>query len=473
MRDLWLKEEIVAHIQGHYFGTLPSSVSSVSINSRQIEQGAIFFALKGLRFDGHAFLQQAVCAGATLLVVEKKQQSTAAHLGVAFIAVDDVLAALRQLALAARRRSHAKIIALTGSVGKTTTKEMLRLCFSAFGKVHASVASFNNHLGVPLSLARLPRDADFAIFEVGMNHAGEIAPLVKLIRPFLSLITCIAPVHLENFASLQEIAQEKAEIFQSVLVGGYVLLNYDDSFFDFLQGSALSRSLGVYSFGWKEGATYRLVVEDNAQSKNLTLVKGGQRWSLDLQLFGHHNLSNALAALACVDILQQDIGRAIKELIKFKSPKGRGQSYLLHLGQTEQQTAYLIDETYNANPISMAAALRNFAQIEHKKGPRLAVLGDMLELGAESEKYHLELLPLIAEAHLEKLILIGKNMKKLEKQAAHFTAVEWYAEYEEALAPLLRDLTAGAIVLLKSSNSIKTHWLVEQLLAKYQFSEIG
>ncbi|MBC7312624.1 MAG: UDP-N-acetylmuramoylalanyl-D-glutamyl-2, 6-diaminopimelate--D-alanyl-D-alanine ligase, partial [Rhizobium sp.] len=235
MTFLWTAQEMIEAMAGRPFGSLPAGITGISIDSRTIAPGEAFFAIKGDRVDGHDFASLAIANGASLLVVAESKLPALGRLTVPMIVVDDVLGGLQKLALAARDRSSATIIAVTGSVGKTTTKEMLRLALEPSGKVHAAVASFNNHWGVPLTLGRMPVDTRYGVFEIGMNHPGEIGPLSRMVRPDVAIITTIAPAHLGNFSGIEEIAAAKAEIFEGVVPGGDVILNRDNSQFEFLE----------------------------------------------------------------------------------------------------------------------------------------------------------------------------------------------------------------------------------------------
>src|SRR5690606_18337683 len=256
---LWKSDDMVEAMGGRPFGNLPPGITGISIDSRSLKPGEAFFAIKGEQFDGHDFVTAAMAAGAGLIVVAEHRLPAFGNSKVPMIVVEDVLEALTKLGIASRARSKAQIIAVTGSVGKTTTKEALRHVLSEVGKVHASVASFNNHWGVPLTLARMPEDADYGVFEIGMNHHDEIRPLVKMVQPHVAAITLIAPAHLGHFANLEEIAVAKAEIFEGVLPGGYALLNRDAKRFKQLE--ALATAAGVQhiaTFGENARSTYKL-----------------------------------------------------------------------------------------------------------------------------------------------------------------------------------------------------------------------
>src|SRR5690606_23531812 len=256
---LWKSDDMVEAMGGRPFGNLPAGITGISIDSRSLKPGEAFFAIKGEQFDGHDFVTAAMAAGAGLIVVAEHRLPAFGNSKVPMIVVEDVIEALIKLGIASRARSKAQIIAVTGSVGKTTTKEALRHVLSEVGKVHASAASFNNHWGVPLTLARMPADTDYGVFEIGMNHHDEIRPLVKMVRPHIALITLIAPAHLGHFANLEEIATAKSEVFEGIVPGGYALLNRDDK--RYRQLEELAQKAGVehiYSFGANAQADYRL-----------------------------------------------------------------------------------------------------------------------------------------------------------------------------------------------------------------------
>jgi len=262
MSYLWTLQDFLAATDGRPVGDMPEGITGISIDSRTLKPGEAFFAIKGDNFDGHDFIGKAASAGAAIAVVSEDRLVALGRWNMPLIVVRDVLEAMVQLGRASRARSKAQIVAITGSVGKTTTKDMMRTVLSASGKVHASVASFNNHWGVPLTLARMPVDTRFGIFEIGMNHPGEITPLVAMVKPHVAMITNVAPAHLGAFDSIEDIARAKAEIFNGIVPGGYVLLNRDNDHFELLE--KLAQRTGVehiQSFGATEGAEYRLIIQ--------------------------------------------------------------------------------------------------------------------------------------------------------------------------------------------------------------------
>ncbi|MGO7419776.1 UDP-N-acetylmuramoyl-tripeptide--D-alanyl-D-alanine ligase, partial [Rhizobium ruizarguesonis] len=425
------------------------------------------FAIKGDRVDGHDYASMAMANGASLLVVSEARLPAMGRLTVPMIVVEDVLAALGRLGLASRERSKAQIIAVTGSVGKTTTKEMLRHVLSPSGKVHASVASFNNHWGVPLTLARMAEDTDYGVFEVGMNHPGEIRPLVAMIRPDVAIITTIAPAHLGNFKNIKEIAAAKAEIFEGLEPGGHVVLNRDNDQFNFLDRTA--QSLGIehiHSFGQHAKAEFRLA-EFNGSDENSTLwlTIGGETLEVALGAPGRHIAENALAALGVVRIVGADMQKAIEALATLKPKKGRGKRNRLSIGGG---SFTLIDESYNANPASMRAAIALLAASEPTgRGRRIAVLCDMLEMGDYAQKVHTDLaVPLLA-AGIEHVWLAGAEMAALKESLPESVHVEYRENTSELTDYVLNSVAPGDVLMVKSSLGIGFGKIVAALLDKF------
>ncbi|TBB23600.1 UDP-N-acetylmuramoylalanyl-D-glutamyl-2,6-diaminopimelate--D-alanyl-D-alanine ligase [Rhizobium ruizarguesonis] len=467
MSWLWTTEDMIAAMAGRPFGTLPEGITGISIDSRSIAPGEAFFAIKGDRVDGHDYASMAMANGASLLVVSEARLPAMGRLTVPMIVVEDVLAALGRLGLASRERSKAQIIAVTGSVGKTTTKEMLRHVLSPSGKVHASVASFNNHWGVPLMLARMAEDTDYGVFEVGMNHPGEIRPLVAMIRPDVAIITTIAPAHLGNFKNIKEIAAAKAEIFERLEPGGHVVLNRDNDQFNFLDRTA--QSLGIehiHSFGQHAKAEFRLA-EFNGSDENSTLwlTIGGETLEVALGAPGRHIAENALAALGVVRIVGADMQKAIEALATLKPEKGRGKRHRLSIGVG---SFTLIDESYNANPASMRAAIALLAASEPTgRGRRIAVLGDMLEMGEYAQKVHTDLaVPLLA-AGIEHVWLAGAEIAALKESLPESVHVEYRENTGELTDYVLNSVAPGDVLMVKSSLGIGFGKIVAALLDKF------
>ena len=472
MTALWDTQALVAATGGRPLGKLPDTIGGISIDTRTLEPGDAFFAIKGDRFDGHNFATAAMAAGAGLMVVAEEKLPSLGRLSMPMIVVADVLKALEKVGAAARKRSKAKIIAVTGSAGKTTTKEMLRVALGAAGKVHAADKSFNNHWGVPLTLARLPADSDFAVFEIGMNHPGEIRPLVKLVRPHIAIITLIAPAHLGHFKSLEEIAQAKAEIFEGVEPGGYAVVNRDDPRWKLLEAAAKSAGIAnIHGFGANARANFKLLSCDLAgDHSDFTARIAGKEVSGRIGAPGRHIVQNALAVLGTAKLAGADVAKAASALAGFTAERGRGKRHVLAHKDGE---IVLIDESYNANPVSMKAALELLASApKGEKARRIAVLGDMLELGQHSAKFHTALAQNVVAAEPDIVLLAGKETAALAAALPPAIRSE-YREDTDALKPLLlKMLKGGDTVMIKSSNGVGFSRLVEAVTEKFPAAQV-
>ncbi len=465
-RPLWTLDEMAAAMRAEGRGPLPAAITGISIDSRTIAPGEAYFAIKGDVHDGHAFVDAALKAGAAVAVVEAAQRDQFA-LEAPLLIVDDVLAALCDLARASRARLAAQVIAVTGSVGKTSTKEALRGVLGAQGKTHVSVASFNNHWGVPLSLARCPADARFAVFEIGMNHAGEITPLVKMVRPHVAIITTVEPVHLEFFSGVEAIADAKAEIFEGVEPDGAVVLNRDNAQFVRLQERA--RKLGIakiVSFGADEKADARLL--DVALHPAGSAVHAeilGSELTYKLGMPGRHMAMNSLAVLAASSLAGADLALAGLALSQAQPAAGRGVRRALAVRGGE---AILIDESYNANPASMAAALNVLGEAGvGTKGRRIAVLGDMLELGPKSADLHRDLTEAIDANDVDMIFCCGPLMRNLWN-ALSSGKRGGYAENSAALeSQVTAAIRSGDVIMVKGSLGSRMKVIVTALEKRY------
>jgi UDP-N-acetylmuramoyl-tripeptide--D-alanyl-D-alanine ligase len=443
-------------------GALPDAVSGISIDTRSVSPGEAFFAIKGDARDGHEFVAAALKAGAGLAVVAAERRAEFAS-NAPLLIVRDVLDGLRDLARAARARLQAQVIGVTGSVGKTGTKEALRLALAPCGETHASVASYNNHWGVPLSLARCSASARYAVFEMGMNHAGEIEPLTRLVRPHVAIITTVAPVHLEFFGSVEAIADAKAEIFSGIEPSGAAVINRDNPQFARLSRAAKNAGVErVVSFGEHAKADARLIkcsLHPDCSTVQARIL--GTEVTYKLGAPGHHVVLNSLAVLAAVSLAGADLALAALALAEIKPPTGRGARSTLEL---RDGTALLIDESYNANPASMRAALALLGQAEvGPRGRRIAVLGDMLELGARGADLHRELLePLLADG-VDLVFCCGPLMRALW-EALPSERRGGYAETSGALeSQLLAAVRPGDAVMVKGSLGSRMGLLVKAL----------
>jgi UDP-N-acetylmuramoyl-tripeptide--D-alanyl-D-alanine ligase len=449
MTRLWALDAMTAAMRAEGAGALPADVNGISIDSRTLVKGDAFFAIKGENRDGHDFVEGALKAGAGLAVLEREQRDR--FPGAPLLIVPDVLEALRDLARAARARLSAKVIAVTGSVGKTSTKEALRLALSAEGETHASIASYNNHWGVPLSLARCPAGAKYAVFEIGMNHAGEITPLTQLVRPHVGIITGIEPVHLEYFGSLEKIADAKAEIFSGVEPGGAVVLNRDNAQYERLATAARAAHIErLVSFGEHAAADARLI-QFSLQADGSTVQARilGQTVTYKVGAPGRHLVLNSLAVLAAASLVGADLALAALALNNLKPASGRGARTMLSVPGGK---ALLIDESYNANPASMRAAIALLGGAPvGKRGRRIAVLGDMLELGPAGAELHRALADTIEAAEIDLVFCSGPLMRALW-EALPSRARGGYAETAAGLeSTVLAAIQAGDAVMVKGS----------------------
>ncbi len=468
MTPLWNGSDFAQATGGRAVTTLPDAVGGISIDTRSLQPGDAFFAITGDRTDGHNFLTAAVAAGASVLVVGEGRLAAMGRLSAPMIVVPDVLHALENVGAAARARSKAKVIAVTGSAGKTTTKEALRRALGTVGTVHASDKSFNNHWGVPLTLARLPPDADYAVFEIGMSHAGEIRPLTRLVRPHIAIVTLIAPAHLGHFNGLEEIAAAKGEIFEGVETGGAALINRDDAHWSRLHEAAAAARVGhIASFGEHEGADYRLLgFTLEADHSTASVRVAGEEIGLRIGAPGRHILQNALAVLGAVHLAGADVLRAAEGLADLTAERGRGQRHVL---PHPEGAVTLIDESYNANPTSMRAALALLANTPvGPGGRRIAVLGDMRELGAHSERLHAELAEVVAATQPGAVLLAGPEMHALKDALAGQDIVVEHRNEVAQLQPVLLDtVRSGDVVMVKSSNGVGSSRLVDALIERF------
>jgi UDP-N-acetylmuramoyl-tripeptide--D-alanyl-D-alanine ligase len=454
MTPLWTSEEIAEAVNGTASGTF--AVSGVAFDSREVEPGHLFIALKGETTDGHLFLDRAFAAGAAGAIVSTDTPHP--HVRVA-----DTTRALDDLGRAARARTEARICGVTGSVGKTGTKEALYAALdrAAPGRAHRSVKSYNNHTGVPLSLARMKRETRFGVFEMGMNHAGELAALTRLVRPHVAIVTAIAPAHREYFTSEEAIADAKAEIFEGLEPGGTAIIPHDSPHRDRLIAGARPYADRILTFGRSEGADIfaRDVVRAGNGGSLLTAVLPEAELTFTISQPGEHWVSNALAVLGAVEAMGGDLAAAGLALADLPGLKGRGERHRLRVAGGE---ALLIDESYNANPASMAATLKSFGE-EKLAGRRIAVLGSMRELGPDSAEFHAALAEPVVAAKVDHVILVGEEMAPLAKALGPRIKIAHVPDAASAI-PLARSgFGPGDAILVKGSNSIGLAALVEAL----------
>ncbi|WP_341990492.1 UDP-N-acetylmuramoylalanyl-D-glutamyl-2,6-diaminopimelate--D-alanyl-D-alanine ligase [Azorhizobium sp. AG788] len=466
-RILFTPDELTAATGGQVRGHVRDT-TGISIDTRTLAPGDAFFAITGENSDGHAYVDRAVAGGAAVAVVAADKADLMAD--GPLLVVPDVLAALTDLGRAARARSTAGIVAVTGSVGKTTTKEALRLALSPEGETHASAASYNNHWGVPLSLARMPREARFGVFEIGMNHPGEITPLVQMVRPQVAVITTVEAVHIAQFAGIEEIADAKAEIFDGLEPGGTAVLNRDNAQFERLAASARRKGVErIVSFGADPASDVRLLdVALDPRCSVLVADVMGTKVTLKVGMPGRHIVQNALAVLAAVHLLGADLALAAVSLARLRPPPGRGVALDLALAGG---TATLLDESYNANPASMRAAIDVLSRTPvGSRGRRIAVLGDMLELGTEGETHHRELAQALAAAKIDTVFCAGPLMHALWQELPSARR-GGYAVHASHLEPMISAaIRAGDTLMVKGSNGSRMAPLVKALSDRFRVS---
>jgi len=450
---LWTSDEIAAATVGT--ASAPFEVSGITFDSREVGPADLFVAMPGTVHDGHQFVDQAFASGAAGAVVS--QPVSGPH-----VLVEDTFAALEALGRASRERSRAVIFGVTGSVGKTSTKEALYAALERIrpGRVHRSVKSYNNHTGVPLSLARMPRDAEFAVLEMGMNKSGEIAALTRQVRPHLAIVTAIAPAHIENLGSEEAIADAKAEIFQGLEPEGVAIVPNDTPHRDRLVRAARRHADRTITFGSGDADVHAVhAVSAEGGGSLISAALSECELTFTISQRGEHWVSNSLAVLAAIEAAGLDVAVAGLALADMGGLKGRGQRHLIALDGGE---LLLIDESYNANPASMAATLKSLGQ-ERDVQRRIAVLGPMRELGEHSAELHARLAPAVLDARVDRLILIGDEMRPLAEHVVGKVPLDLVASVDEATDELLRMVHAGDAVLVKASNSVGLAKLVERV----------
>ena len=457
---LWTAKDFLAATGGEATGKLPD-VTGISIDTRTLEPGDAFFAIRGERLDGHDYVKAALEKGASCAVIEAGRAAEFADAG-CVIGVPDVLNALEDAGKAARARSGAKIIGVTGSVGKTGTKEALRLVLAPSGEVYASAASHNNHWGVPLSLSRFPTSAQFGVFEMGMNAPGEIGPLSRMVRPQISIITTVEPVHIGFFKSVEQIADAKAEIFEGTEPGGTAVLNRDNAQYKRLKKAAKGAGLKIVSFGEHEKADVRLaecICQPDFSAVTADIL--GDLVTYKIGAPGRHLVQNSLAVMAAVKLTGGDLARAALAYSGLHAPKGRGAR--MKIGD-ERCPALLIDESYNANPASMRAAIANLALAPVEAGGRrVAVLGDMLELGPDEGALHAAIADHPAMAAIHTVHCVGPRMRALWDALPAHKRGDWRATAKEMAEAAHHIADAGDVVLVKGSKGSKVSIVVDAL----------
>ncbi len=463
---LWTRAEAVAATGG--VCAVDWAAGGVSIDTRTLQAGDLFVALKDVR-DGHDFVAQALAKGAAAALVSHVPEGVAAD--APLLVVPDVLAALERLGVAARARTKARVVGVTGSVGKTSTKEMLRAILGGQGKVHAAEASYNNHWGVPLTLARMPADTDFAVIEIGMNHPGEIAPLARMARLDVAMVTTVAPAHLEAFDSVEGIAHEKASIMDGLVAGGVAVLNADVATSGILRAKAEAVGAKAVMFGATGGADWRLVsvaIRDEATIVQATRM--GAPLLFKVLSPGRHFAANALGALAVAEAMGCDGAIAACDIGQWSPPTGRGTRERIEMDALEDRGFDLIDDAFNANPASMAAALDLLIGAVPEngvgrvaKGRRIAILGDMLELGPTEGALHAAIAAHPGLEAVDTVHCVGPRMKALWQALPRAQRGEWVETATELLPRVRSLIDPGDVILVKGSKGIKVSAVVDAL----------
>jgi UDP-N-acetylmuramoyl-tripeptide--D-alanyl-D-alanine ligase len=466
---LWTANEAAAATAGRPFGDWRAD--GVSIDSRTLKPGDLFVAIKGPKHDGHEFVDEALKAGAAAVMIEPKRKKLKAN--VPALQVGDTTFALEDLGRAARARTTARIIAVTGSVGKTSTKESLRFVLETQGLTVANFGNLNNQLGVPLSLARMPADTAYGVFEIGMNHAGEIEPLSKMVVPRVAVITTVELVHSAHFDSIEQIADAKAEIFAGVDPDGAAVLNRDNPQFARLAAAAKDAGIGtVIGFGAETDAQVRLVAaKPESSGADIEADVMGQRISYRLNIPGRHWVMNSLGVLAAVQAIGADVKAAAEALAGMRAPKGRGH---LHEVDLKNGPFKIIDESYNASPASMIAAIEVLGGMRPERGGRrIAVLGDMLELGADAALQHAQLAESLVHNKIDLVFAAGSHMKSLWVVLPSAMQGGMAEDSVKLLPKVTAAAGPGDIFVVKGSAGSNMRPIVEALLAMGVAHEAG
>ena len=472
--SLWNKDELLQAFANKYLQYNLADdlqIAEVIIDSRKITNNGLFVALKGDNNDGHDFLNQAIENGCKCLIIDnaKALEKISTTSEISFILVKNTFDALYDLAKYSRKRSNARIIAVTGSVGKTTTKEMLKLAFSSIGKTYATVGNLNNHIGLPLSLCNFAQDCDYGIFEMGMNHANEIAPLSQLAQPHLAIITNVGAAHIENFGSEEKIAEAKAEIFSGILQNSSLaLINGDNKHYEFLKKCAANYQVkNLYNFGKASYNSYRITNEKTINynlSEIATVSKNGENITYEISSCNQAIIDNSLIVLSSLDLLVSKTQRdqALKSLKNFTIGSGRGKISEIKIAN---KNILIIDDTYNANILSISAGLQHAQKLKLalSKKRLIVAIGDMLELGEKSSQLHQDLGAIFTKCQVDFALLVGNEVKflaaKLDKNY-----YDIFTTSEELASQIFAFLQDGDILFVKGSRGIRMEKIVNKLL---------
>ena len=467
MKIIWTDKTAAEATHGHVFGAW--AVGRVVIDSRQVREGDLFVAIRGEHQDGHIYVQQALAKGAAAAMVSYIPQGV--HDQSRLLIVRDTMKALEDLAVFSRARSYARVIGVTGSIGKTSTKDALALVLSAQGKTHVTAGNYNNHFGVPLTLANLPMHAKYAVIEMGMNHAGEIRALTKMVRPHIAIITGVQPAHMEFFASVEAIADAKMEIAEGLEDNGVLILPADSSFIHRMRSRAVQ--LGIHkirSFGESTNAEYRMQMYrlQRGMSEVSALVKH-KPYAYQLKAIGYHWAALTLGVVAVADALNCDLAKVTLAIKHFQEPEGRGRTH--KIASPRGGFMRIIDDSYNASPVAMMAALlklRDVYDMNQERGRMIAVLGDMLELGEDAVQRHVELREAIQAYGIHQVFLSGELMQHLYHALPDDMEKHWAPDALMLLSMLKSRLREDDCVLIKGSHGSHMYQLASALLTSKQ-----
>ncbi len=467
MCALYHIDEIISATGGQARNICNFTIDSISMDSRNIGKNALFVAIKGRRFDGHDFVKSAIESGANAALIGEKFANKFDSLPL--IIVPDPLRGLENIAHYARNRSKAKIIAVTGSAGKTSSKEIIKSVLSNFALTHASIKSYNNHWGVPLMLSSLDKRAKYAIFELGMNNAGEISTLSKLVRPDIALITNIAPAHLEQLGSLENIALAKSEIFTGLKKSGLAIINIDNNQANILLQEAKKAKISeIITYGFADNAHVRITnIVTNSDNMSADIIFPDKQVKLTIANFGQHRIVNGCAALIIAHNLGLDIEKSLQIIAKQQPHKGRGEMISL---KRDGKELLLIDDSYNANPLSMRASLEVFANLAKNNGKKILVLGDMLELGKNAKRFHKELKPFILKTKPDIVFLIGEHMRSLAKLFEADESdilVKYDKKIENIDDEIINKLDFGDMIMVKGSLGTRLGTIVARIKTEF------
>jgi UDP-N-acetylmuramoyl-tripeptide--D-alanyl-D-alanine ligase len=447
MTPLWDWATLSAVMAAAVDGEPSRAVMGLSIDTRSLQPGDLFVALTDQR-DGHDFVSAAFKAGAAAALVKSDYARTPSD--GALLRVADPLTAMADIGRVARFRGTPRVVAITGSAGKTGTKEALKACLSRVGTVHASEKSYNNHWGVPLTLARMPASAQYGVFEIGMNHAGEITPLTRMVCPEVAIVTTVEPVHLGHFASVEDIAEAKAEIFSGLEPEGIAVLNRDNAHFETLKAYAVAARASIITFGASQACDVRLLASrSTASGTDVQVTAFGKAVAYQIGAPGDHYVRNSLSIVATLHALGVAFDATLPALADIGAPAGRGQRTVLSIADG---TLLLIDESYNANPASMRAALQAMSTVNRTTyARRVVVLGDMLELGASSEDFHTDLVGPIDQADVDLVFAVGPMMRQMFDRLQPSRQGAWAPRSQDLVAAVKASLRPDTVIMVKGS----------------------